>query len=110
MHLTVACGVAGRLNLLTYCGVCCAVSAAGALPATVICCFGDGFESYSALGDVPRQPSASGSSGLWKLSCVDGDFEPGFIDALQTWIDSNCAAPAIGNTSDPACCLTTPFK
>ena len=39
MHLTVGCGVAGRLNLLTYCGVCCAVSAAGALPATVICYF-----------------------------------------------------------------------
>ena len=36
MHLTAACGVAGRLNLLTYCNVCCATSAAGALPATVI--------------------------------------------------------------------------
>jgi hypothetical protein len=36
MHLTAACGVAGRLNLLTYVAVCCAVSAIGALPATVI--------------------------------------------------------------------------
>jgi hypothetical protein len=39
MHLTAACGVAGRLNLLTYWPVCCAVSATGALPATVICYF-----------------------------------------------------------------------
>jgi hypothetical protein len=36
MHLTAACGVAGRLNLLAYGSVCCAVSATGALPATVI--------------------------------------------------------------------------
>jgi hypothetical protein len=39
MHLTVACGVAGRLNLITYWSVCCAVSATGALPSTVICYF-----------------------------------------------------------------------
>jgi len=39
MHLTAACGVAGRLNLLTYCTVCCAVSTTGALPAAVICYF-----------------------------------------------------------------------
>jgi hypothetical protein len=43
MHLTAACGVAGRLNLLTYWSVCCAVSATGALPAAVICYFLDGF-------------------------------------------------------------------
>jgi hypothetical protein len=39
MHLTAACGVDGRLNLLTYWSVCCAVSATGFLPATVICYF-----------------------------------------------------------------------
>jgi hypothetical protein len=39
MHLTAACGVAGRLNLRKYHTVCCAVSATGALPATVICNF-----------------------------------------------------------------------
>jgi len=39
MHLTVSCGVAGHLNLLTYWTVCCAVSAAGALPVAVICYF-----------------------------------------------------------------------
>jgi len=45
MHLTAACGVAGRLNLLTYCNVCCAVSA------TVICYFQDGFMPQIGMGN-----------------------------------------------------------
>jgi len=51
MRLTAACGVAGRLDLLTYWSVCCAVSAAGALPAAVIRDFGDGF---SVQANVPQ--------------------------------------------------------
>jgi len=39
MHLTLKCGVAGRLKMLTYLRVCCALSATGALPLTVICYF-----------------------------------------------------------------------
>jgi hypothetical protein len=33
------CGVADRLNLLTYCKECCVVSATGALRTAVICYF-----------------------------------------------------------------------
>jgi len=36
MHLTATCCDAGRLDLLTYWSVCCAVSATGALPVAVI--------------------------------------------------------------------------
>jgi len=44
MRLTTPCGVAARLNLLTYSTVCCAVSARNALPAAVIRYFLDGFK------------------------------------------------------------------
>jgi len=36
MRLTATCGVAARLNLLTYWSVCCAVSTRGAWPVTMI--------------------------------------------------------------------------
>jgi hypothetical protein len=36
MHLAVPCGIAGRLGLLTYGNICCAVAALGVLPEAVI--------------------------------------------------------------------------
>ena len=55
LRLTAGCCVAGRLNLLTYWPVCCAVSATGALPAAVIRSIKGGFTSRAA--HPKRQPA-----------------------------------------------------